>query len=140
MYTGILDLHNVLRWAVVVLGVIAIIAALAGSRWTPQQASLGRWFSIALDVQVLIGLVLYFVSPLVQNALQDFGAAMGDSTLRFFALEHGLIMLVAAALVHIGVSRGRKTDNPRQALIFYLLGAAAIAYAIPWDRRLIPGM
>src|SRR5680860_345299 len=140
MYTGILDLHNVLRWAVVVLGVIAIIAALAGSRWTPQQASLGRWFSIALDVQVLIGLVLYFVSPLVQNALQDFGAAMGDSTLRFFALEHGLIMLVAAALVHIGVSRGRKTDNPRQALIFYLLGAAAIAYAIPWDRRLIPGL
>lgn len=140
MYTGILDLHNIVRWAVVVLGVIAIIAAISGSRWTPQQASLGRWLTIALDVQVLVGIVLYIVSPLVRGAFQDFGAAMGDSTLRFFALEHGLIMLVAAALVHIGVSRGRKSDNPRQALIFYLLGAAAIAYAIPWDRPLVPGM
>lgn len=140
MYNGILDLHNLVRWAVVLLGLIAILAALTGSRWSPQQASLGRWFTIALDVQVLIGLVLYFVSPLVQGALQDFGAAMGEPALRFFALEHGIIMLVAAALVHIGVSRGRKTDNPRQALVFYLLGAAAIAYAIPWDRSLIPGM
>lgn len=140
MYNGIIDLHNLMRWVVVVLGVIAIIAALSGNRWTPQQASLGRWFSIALDVQLLIGIVLYFVSPLVQGALDNFGDAMGVRELRFFAMEHGLIMLVAAALVHIGVSRGRKTDNPKQALIFYLLGAAAIAYAIPWNRPLIPGM
>lgn len=140
MYTGILDLHNVVRWAVVLLGVVAIIAALTSSRWTPQQASLGRWLTIVVDVQVLIGIVLYIVSPLVTGAFQDFGAAMGDSTLRFFAVEHGLIMIVAAALIHIGVSRGRKSDNPRQALIFYLLGFAAIAYAIPWDRPLAPGM
>jgi len=140
MYTGILDLHSLVRWAVVVLGAIAIIAALTANRWTPQQASLGRWFSIALDVQVLIGIVLYIVSPLVRGAWQNFGDAMGDGTLRFFALEHGLIMLIAAVLVHVGVSRGRKTDNPKQALIFYLLGALAIGYAIPWDRPLIPGM
>jgi len=123
-----------------VLGVVAIIAALTGSRWTPQQASLGRWLTIAVDVQVLIGIVLYIVSPLVQTAFNDFGAAMGNPDVRFFAVEHGLIMIVAAALFHIGVSRGRKSDNPKQALIFYLLGAAAIAYAIPWDRPLIPGM
>ena len=55
MYTGILDLHSLVRWAVVVLGVVAIIAALTGSRWTPQQASLGRWLTIAVDVQAELG-------------------------------------------------------------------------------------
>src|SRR5665648_837505 len=120
MYTGVLDLHSLIRWAVVILGVIAIIVALGGKRWTPQQASLGRWFSIALDVQVVIGLILYFVSPLGSHALGDMSTTMADPTARFFALEHGVIMIIAAALVHIGVSRGKKSDSPRQAAIFYI--------------------
>ncbi len=140
MYTGLLDLHNVIRWVVVVLGVVAIVSALVAQRWTPAQRSLARWFTIAFDVQVLVGLVLWFLSPLVQSSLSDMGAAMGDPTRRFFLLEHPLLMVVAAVLVHVGVARARKTDNPRQALLFYVLAAAAVAYAIPWDRRLFPGM
>ncbi len=140
MYTGVLDLHNLIRWAVVLLGVIAIVVALGGKRWTPQQNSLGRWFSLAFDVQVLLGIILIFLSPIAQSAFSDFGAAMRDSTLRFFALEHPLLMVIAAVLVHVGVSRGRKTDSPRTAAVFYILAAAVVAYAIPWDRPLIPGM
>lgn len=140
MYTGVLDLHNLIRWAVVLLGVIAIVVALGGKRWTPQQNSLGRWFSIVFDVQVLLGIILIFLSPIARSAFSDFGAAMRDSTLRFFALEHPLLMVIAAVLVHVGVSRGRKTDSPRTAAVFYILAAAVVAYAIPWDRPLIPGM
>ena len=140
MQQGFVDLHNLIRWAVVLIGVIAIVVALGGKRWTPLQNSLGRWFSITFDVQVLIGIVLLFVSPLTRTAYSDFGAAMSDSTLRFFALEHPLLMVIAAVLVHVGVSRGRKSDSPRTAAIFYVLAAAVVAYAIPWDRPLIPGM
>src|SRR5690606_16578465 len=140
MYNGVLDLHNLIRWAVVLLGVIAIVVAIGGKRWTPQQNSLGRWFSTAFDVQVLLGIVLLFLSPVAQAAFRDFGAAMRDSTLRFYALEHPLLMVVAAVLVHVGVSRGRKTDSTRTAAIFYVLAAAVVAYALPWDRPHIPGM
>lgn len=140
MYTGLLDLHNLIRWAVVLLGVIAIVVALGGRRWTPQQNSLGRWFSLAFDVQVLIGIILLFVSPLAKSAFADFGAAMSDSALRRIVIEHPVLMIVAAVLVHIGVSRGRKTDSPRTAAIFYLLAALVVAYAIPWNRPLIPGL
>jgi hypothetical protein len=140
MYNGLLDLHNLIRWAVVLLGVIAIVVALGGARWTPQQNSLGRWFSLAFDVQVLIGIVLLFVSPLATSAFADLGAAMGDPALRRMVIEHPVLMVIAAVLVHVGVSRGRKADSPRTAAIFYLLAAAVVAYAIPWDRPLIPGM
>lgn len=140
MYTGLLDLHNLVRWAVVLLGLIAIVMAVGGTRWTPQQNSLGRWFSLSFDVQVLLGIILLFVSPLVRTAFADFGAAMGDSALRRIVIEHPLLMIIAAVLVHVGVSRGRKTDSSRTAAIFYVLAAIVVAYAIPWDRSLIPGM
>lgn len=140
MYTGLLDLHSVIRWVVALLGVVAIVSAVVAERWTPAQNSLARWFSIAVDVQVLLGLVLWFVSPLVRNALGDMGAVMRDPALRKIVIEHPVLMIVGAVLVHVGVSRGRKTDNPRQALVFYVLAAAAVAYAIPWDRRLLPGL
>ncbi|HZW27043.1 MAG TPA: hypothetical protein VFF08_01215 [Trueperaceae bacterium] len=140
MYTGLLDLHNVVRWVVVVLGVVSVVSALVAQRWTPAQNSLARWFTIAVDVQVLLGLVLWFVSPLVRSALGNMGAVMSDPAQRKIVIEHPVMMVVAAALVHVGASRGRKTDNPRQALVFYLLAALAIAYAIPWDRRLLPGL
>ena len=140
MYNGLLDLHNLIRWAVVLLGLIAIVMGLSGTRWTPQQNSLGRWFSLAFDVQVLLGIILLFVSPLARSAFADMGAAMSDSALRNMVIEHPLLMIIAAVLVHVGVSRGRKTDSSRTAAIFYVLAAIIVAYAIPWDRSLIPGM
>ena len=140
MQQGLLDLHNLLRWVVVVFFVVAIVSAIVAQRWTPAQNSLSRWFSVIFGVQVLVGLILWFVSPLVQSSLSDMGAAMGDPTRRFFVLEHPLLMIVSVILVDIGGSRGRKTDNPRVALVFYLIAAAAVAYAIPWDRPLFPGM
>ncbi len=139
MYTGLLDLHSVIRWVVVVLGLVALVSAVVAERWTPAQNALARWFTIAVDVQVLLGLVLWFVSPLVQGSLGNMGAVMRDPALRKIVVEHPVLMIVAAALVHVGASRGRKTDNPRQALLFYVLAAAAVAYAIPWDRPLLPG-
>ena len=85
MYTTVLALHSWLRWAVVLLVLIAIVRALAagaGRRpWLPLDDRLGLFFIIVLDVQLLLGLVLYFVlSPITQAALADFGGAMGVSS------------------------------------------------------------
>lgn len=145
MYQGLLDLHNVVRWAVLVLGLIALVrawsGALAGGRFTPDQARIGRWFSLAFDVQVLLGLVLYFaLSPITTGALRNFGAAMQDSAVCFYAVEHALMMVVAAVLVHVGLARAKKTDKAMPAAIFYTLAVVLVLVAIPWGARLFPGL
>ncbi len=145
MYVGILDLHNVVRWAVLILGVIAVFGAwsgvMSGGRFSDGQAKLGRWFSIAFDVQVLLGLILYFgLSPITRAALSDFGSAMRDSTMRFYAIEHALMMVVAAVLVHIGLSRAKKSGKALPAAIFYTIAAVLVGVGIPWGARLFPGL
>lgn len=145
VYQGFLDLHNVVRWVVLLLGVAALVAAwlgaMSGGRWTKTQAGLGRWFSIAFDVQVLLGLVLYFaLSRITTNALRDFGAAMSDSNVRFFAVEHSLMMIIAAVLVHIGVARGKRADRALPAAIFYTIAVVLVIVAVPWGARLFPGV
>jgi hypothetical protein len=101
-----------------------------------------------VDVQLLLGLLLYFVySPYTALALDDFGNAMRSSDLRFWAVEHPFGPIVGLALLHIGRARAKKmTDGLRKhrtTAIFFALALIAIAAAIPWPgtphpRPLIP--
>src|SRR5262245_45187668 len=97
MYSGILLIHSWLRWAVLLLGLAAFARALTRAHrpWTPTDQSVGRWFTITLDVQILLGALLYFVlSPFTSAAFQDVGAAMGNSGLRYWLVEHVFGMVV----------------------------------------------
>jgi hypothetical protein len=141
VYPTVLAIHSYLRWAVLLLALVAVARAWSGWRtsraWTPADDKVGRFFGIALDLQVLIGLILYVaVSPLTRAAFQDFGAAMGNSVLRFFAVEHIFGMLVASALVHVGRARSRRNGpsilRHRSAFIFFALGLLAMLASIPW--------
>lgn len=141
MYTATLTVHSWLRWAVLIAGLIAVVrTATAGGRpWTPADDRAIRWFTLVLDVQVLLGLLLYFVlSPFTREALSGFGAAMKNSGLRFWAVEHTFGMIVGVALAHIGAVKVRKASSLRKhrtAAIFCGLALLAILVSIPW-----PGM
>jgi hypothetical protein len=141
MHTATLFLHSWLRWVVIVLGLLAVVRALAGRSggraWSPSDASAGRLYTITLDVQVLLGLLLYFVfSNLLGVAREDMGRAMATPTIRFWLVEHLTGMLVALALAHIGTARVRKatTDAARfgRAALFYGLSLIAVLLASPW--------
>jgi hypothetical protein len=141
MYVTLLTLHSLLRWAVILFGIWAVLRAFSGmsSRraWAPDDETAGRWFTITLDVQVLLGLLLYgLFSPLAWQAFSDMGAAMRTPLLRFWAVEHVALMLVAVALAHIGRARMRRpvSDAARHkgAAIFFGLSLLAILAAIPW--------
>ena len=133
MYGLVLLVHSWLRWAVLAAGLAAAF------RGGARESSAGKWFTILLDVQIVLGLLLYFVlSPFTKSALGDFGAAMRNSQLRFFAVEHVFGMVIGVALAHIGRAKIRKASadrRPRLALIFYGLALLAILASIPW-----PGM
>lgn len=141
MYDVFLTLHSLLRWVLLVAGLVAVVRAFAGwtggKPWTAADARAGRIFSIVFDVQFLVGLILYVaLSPISTAAFSDFGAAMGDSVQRFFAVEHLVGMFVALALVHIGAVKARKAADARArhrtAAIFFGLSLLVMLVSIPW--------
>jgi hypothetical protein len=144
MYEITIVLHSLLRWLVIALGLLAVLRAISGVSgrrpWTPSDDRAGRLFVIGVDTQMLVGLILYgLLSPITYTAFADMGAAMKDATLRFYAVEHLVIMLGAIALVHIGRSRLRKAHGdgarPRPAAIFFRLGVLLLRVGTPWRVR-----
>ena len=143
LYAVVLLIHSYLRWVVMLAGLLAFGRAVSGSSgrkpWTPADDRAGFWFVTAVDLQMLLGILLYgFLSPITRQAFGDFGAAMKDPTQRFWAVEHIAGMLIGLALVHVGRVRTRRTDSLRRhkvAAIFFGLALVAILVSIPW-----PGM
>lgn len=153
MLNLILILHSLLRWAAIAFGLVAIGRAAAGltktpATWIESDAKFSRLFAISLDVQMLLGILMYlFFSTITTSAFQNMGEAMGNSVVRFWIVEHPTIMLVALVFAHIGVARARKMVNPngkhRTTLIFLGISLALILYGttLTWslaERPLLP--
>ena len=141
MYPAVLLVHSWLRWLVILFAVIAVLRAVIGALgrrgWGRSDDLAGTLFLRTFDLQILLGLVLYFfLSPITRSALSDFGTAMKISASRFWAVEHVFGMVVAMVLVHRGHVRVRAITDPvarhRVAAIFYALGLIAILASIPW--------
>lgn len=98
----------------------------------------GRAFLGLVDLQVLVGLILYGLSPIVRMGLGDLGAAMAVKELRFFSVEHITGMMIAFIFIHVGSRRVRRSLDDRQklrhAVIWQTLTALAILVSIPWWR------
>ncbi len=143
MYTSLLQVHNILRWVILLAALITLAKYFMGwfsqQNWRRSDNVFGIVFTSLIDLQLLVGFLLYFVySPITEAAFQDFGAAMQNSDLRFYAVEHSLIMLIAVALVHIGRVRTKKVETSkakfRNGLIFFGLAYLVIMLGIPWGR------
>jgi uncharacterized membrane protein YozB (DUF420 family) len=145
MYEIFLAVHNWLRWVVVILAVLALVRAylgwLGGRPYTPQDRRWGSFFAISLDIQLLVGLILYFaLSPLTTAALRDFGSAMRSADMRFFALEHVFYTVLAVVFAHLGTALSRRqavdVKKHRIAAIFFTLAVLMLVIGIPWARPL----
>lgn len=143
MYTGLLHLHNTLRWIILLAALITLLKYFIGwfsqKPWEKADNILGAVFTGLMDLQLLTGVVLYaFVSPVTQAAFQDFGAAMKNADLRFYAVEHAIMMLIAVALVHIGRVKTKRAAASKakfaNSLLFFGIAYIIILAAIPWQR------
>lgn len=148
MYEFVLALHNLVRWVVLILAILAVVRAYLGwfgkRAWTGRDRQVGMFTGIALDIQLLIGLLLYiFFSPLTRSAFQNFGAAMGNSDLRFFAVEHVFTMVLAVVFAHLGSILPRKVENAmikhQRAAIWFSLLLVILLLGTPWMRPLLRG-
>lgn len=141
MYDAALTLHALLRWVVVLTGLLAVARAFAGWNgkrpWTTADNRAGLWFTIALDLQLLAGLWLHLaVSPLTQAAMENIAAAMRDPGLRFWFVEHPFGMAIALVLAHVGRVRIRKAADDasrhKVAAILFALAMVVILLSSPW--------
>jgi hypothetical protein len=140
MFDVILLLHSWLRWPALVAGILATGAAFSSRPLGAEKTAADRWGGIfvgLLDLQFLVGLLLYFVlSPTTAAIRQDFGAAMRDPVARFWAVEHLTLMLVAVIVAHVGRVLARKAATPgakrTRMLVCFGIATLAIIAAIPW--------
>jgi hypothetical protein len=141
MFSSALALHSIVRWVVVLAGLWAAgrgIAAWIGARpWTAADDRAARLFVLALDLQVLIGLVLYsLVSPITTGAFRNMGSVMQNEVLRFWVAEHPTAMVLALAFAHVGRVRVRRASDGavkrRRAAIFFGLALLLVLLGTPW--------
>ncbi|MEW6505599.1 MAG: hypothetical protein AB1457_16700 [Chloroflexota bacterium] len=134
------SLHNITRWALVILAVIVIVRGFTGwqrgRRFNQDDNRFGMLYTSLFDVQLLLGLILYFSKGWFGVLTADFAAAMRASGTRFFAIEHFLLMFVALVVAHIARSRSRKVASDvlkhRWAALGYLVSFVLMLAAIPW--------
>jgi hypothetical protein len=149
MYRVVLALHNIIRWLVLAFGLLAVGRAVLGwiqkKDWTDSERRFGIFFTASVDTQLLLGFLLYFVfSDITKNAFKDFGAAMSNPGIRFFAVEHVFIMILGVVFAHLGSALPKKVDKSqakfKRAVIWFGLALLVILAGIPWSRPIFPGL
>ena len=138
MYSMLLHSHSGLRWAVLILLVLAVINNgmkwQSGKAFTDKDRKLNLFTMITAHLMLLIGVVLIFFSPKLK-----IGEGGMNEVTRFFMTQHFTWMIVAIFLITFGYIRSKKLIGDsikfKNAFIPYLLALLAILYAIPWPGR-----
>ena len=137
------EIHSVIAY----FAVISLFASVVNSIWgyflgvkfRKKDRLLGLFSLIFIHVQLIVGMVLYFVSPVYKSVkIVGMAAIMKDPQTRLLVVEHPVAMILVAALVTIGWSQHKKQSLSRQKykkfVIFYSTALALLLYMIPWRQ------
>ena len=142
MYETIQSVHSILAYAALGLLLLASINAIFGltskKLFTDKDLRLSLFTLIICHIQLLVGLILYFVSPKLQ-AWSDIGMkVMSDNDLRPILVEHPLTNIIALVLITIGWSKHKKEESNngkfKKIAVFYTIGLILLLSMIPWTN------
>lgn len=142
MYTTIQSLHS--YWAYLVLIILllatlnALIKTFGGKEYEAKDFRISLFTLIVSHIQLLIGLILYFVSPRLSLFSESgMGEIMKDSVNRLYLIEHPLVNIIAVALITIGYSKHKKKLTSKAKLktiaVFYTIALVLFLSRIPWN-------
>lgn len=145
MYNGMLHLHSVLRWIILILLLVAIYKSYTdrNKAYTAGHKKTGLFLMIFCDVMLAVGIYQWYAGDWGLKIIQlnGMGEVMKNSVLRFFAIEHTTAMLIAIVLVHIGYSYSKKdisdSQKHKRTLLYFGLALLIILISIPWPFRLV---
>jgi len=147
MYPHLLATHSWMRWLVLIGILVAIFTAWQGknsNRSYGKTDNLARLLTVILaHTQLLIGFILYFVSPTVKIFFADTKQAFSNSQLFFFGILHLLLMLTAVVVITIGSSLSKKATTDQQRFrtifIYFSIALIIILLAVPWPFSPLAG-
>lgn len=137
------NLHSYLAYIVLAILIYAFVNALLGllgkKEFTMHKdLRISLFALIFTHIQLLIGLILYFVSANGLSAIQSLGMGGLNSAARLLAVEHPFVNILAVVLITIGWSKHKKKEDSNQKFktitIFYGLGLLFILSRIPWSQ------
>jgi signal transduction histidine kinase len=140
MLTGLTHTHSAFRYLVLFFILLAIADALIGLATNRPFKKSSKLFALGglifSHIQLVVGLLLYFLGAKGFKAFMNAEGVMQDSTLRFFAVEHITMMILAVTILTIGYSKSKKKDTDalkhRTILWFYGVALVIIFIMIPW--------
>ncbi len=136
-------LHSYLAYIVLALLFLAVANALTGLLKNrifnlEKDYRLSLFTLILSHLQLLVGLLLYFISASGFNAIKTLGMGGLNSAARLLAVEHPFVNILAVVMITIGWSRHKKFMEGKKKFksitIFYGLGLILILSRIPWDQ------
>lgn len=143
MYEILQPLHSYLRYAVLILLIIVIVKSLIGwlgkQKYDKADNGLSLGLFISTHLQLTLGLILYFISPQVQFV----AGMMKDKTLRYWAVEHISVMLIAIILITLARITAKRmeggTAKHRRMFIFNFIAFVLIVVSILSSGRPLIG-
>ena len=132
-----------MRWAILLFGLWTLLNAITGvmskRAYTANDNRSNLFFMISCDIQLLLGLALYFSNSWFDKLKTGMGPVMKNSYDRFFTIEHTTMMILAWILVHVGRTSVKRASTDaakhRKMLLFFGLALLLILAAIPWPFR-----
>ncbi len=140
MFTTLLTIHSLIRWFVLTSLIFAIYRAYNG--WITGKPFLKFDNTVRLitatiaHIQLGVGLCLYFISPIIDYFLHNYKVAVKIGGIRFFGMEHSLMMLIAIIIITIGSvkvkNKSKDKEKFRSMAIWFTVGLLVILISIPW--------
>jgi cytochrome c biogenesis factor len=141
MYSTLLALHSLTRWLVLVSLIFALYLAYRGwllnKPWSRLDDSTRHVSATIAHIQLILGVWLYFISPIVNYFLHNFSTAVHERAIRFFGMEHITMMLIAITLITIGSAKAKRRLTDREKFktmaIWYTIALLIILSSVPWS-------
>ncbi len=142
MYNNLLHIHSWLRWAFLLAALYPIVRSfygmMYGKQFTKQDNTAATILLALAHTMLLLGIILFFLSPTIQGALeQGMSAIMKDPTLRPLVIEHPACMIISVALIQIGRIKSKSAYEDRvkhrRTYMYYGIALIIILSMIPWE-------
>lgn len=140
MYQTLTFYHSIMRWLVMASLLFSLYRAYKGyftnAVFSKTDNALRHWTATIAHIQLMIGMILYFQSPLVSYFLTNFKTAVQDFNMLFFGLIHSSLMLVAIILITVGSASAKRKDTNaskfKTMLVWFSVALIIIIIAVPW--------
>lgn len=140
MYQLLITTHNVFRWFVLALLIVAVYKAYRGKTekltFTKNDNRIRHYTATILHIQLMVGMILYFNSPIIKYFWHNSIKSNNAFEFTFFSIIHSSVMLASIVVITIGsaITKRKNTDVEKFNSMFwwYLTGLILIVIFIPW--------